>query len=122
MINFGIMVRFIYKQKLLLIGMVFMVILMAFQCQKYSHSPCINQKIVQFKTECCNSGANVREYWFQSQSVFVFNPGNCGGDLPSYVLNETCDTLGFLGGITGNQSINGISFGLAEEKGILWEN
>lgn len=122
MINFGSMVRFSYKPKLLAFGLMFLLFIMAFQCNKYSQSPCINQKITTFKTECCSSGANVREYWFQSQAVFVFNPGNCGGDLPSYVLTEQCDTLGFLGGIAGNQTINGSSFTLAEERGVLWNN
>lgn len=116
------MLRFLYNRKLIVLSLLSLMLIMGFQCTKYSYSSCINNKISKFKSECCSNGANVREYWFQSQSVFVFNPGNCGADLPSYVLSADCDTLGFLGGIIGNQMINGESFTLAEEKGLIWSN
>jgi hypothetical protein len=96
--------------------------LMAFQCNKYSQSACLNSKILDFKMEACSSGAGVKEYFFQNQSVFCFDPGLCGGDLATYVLTANCDTLGFLGGIAGNTSINGESFANAEFRGIVWRN
>jgi hypothetical protein len=97
-------------------------LLMAFQCNKHTHSTCINSKIDLFKNEACSSGASVKEYLFQNQSVFCFDPGLCGGDLATYVLTANCDTLGFLGGIAGNTSINGESFANAEFRGIVWRN
>ncbi len=96
--------------------------LMAFQCNKYSHSACLNSKISDFKKEACSTGASVKEYLFQNQSVFCFDPGVCGGDLASCVLSENCDTLGFLGGIAGNTTINGEPFSNAEFRGTVWSN
>lgn len=95
---------------------------MAFQCDKYTHSACLNSKISDFKKDACSTGASVKEFVFQNQSVFCFDPGVCGGDLATYVLTESCDTLGFLGGIAGNTVINGEPFSIAEFRGMVWSN
>ena len=97
-------------------------LLMAFQCNKYTHSACINSKVTQFKSQACPTGASVKEYLFQNQTVYSFDPGICGGDLATYILSEDCDTLGFLGGITGNTTINGVPFSNAEFLGTVWSN
>jgi len=105
-----------------LIVLFYWVILVAFQCNKYIHSQCINSKIASFQSKCCNEGASVKSYLFQNAEVFCFDPGICGGDLATYVLNNQCDTLGFLGGIMGNSTINGEPFSNAVYQSELWSN
>ncbi|MFM7724893.1 MAG: DUF6970 domain-containing protein [Bacteroidota bacterium] len=97
-------------------------LLMVFQCNKYTHSACINSKVTQFKSQACSTGARVKEYSFQNQIVYSFDPGLCGGDLATYILSEDCDTLGFLGGFTGNTNINGVPFSIAVFRGTVWNN
>ena len=58
----------------------------------------------------CETGASVKQYLFQGEDVFVFDPGNCGADMAAAVLNDKCETIGDLGGIMGNLVINGERF------------
>ena len=67
-------------------------------------------------------GASVKEYKFQGGNVYVFEHGMCGADQTSAVLNEDCKTLGYLGGITGNTTINQGNFNSATFTKIIWEN
>jgi len=122
MINFGSMLRIQYKPLAMRLFFALSLILMAFQCNKHTASQCINSKISAFQNECCNQGASVEEYSFQQEQVFVFNMGTCGADLPAYVLTDNCDTLGFLGGIAGNMTINGENFSNASLVGTVWSN
>jgi hypothetical protein len=91
-------------------------------CKKQSEDPaCIVNKVDEFKfTISCNVGGNVKEYEFQSKPVFVFDPGTCGADMTSEVLDENCNSLGFLGGIAGNTKINGEDFNNAKLKRTVW--
>ena len=60
---------------------------------------------------------------FQNKLVYVFNPGYCGADLTTEVIDENCAAVGFLGGITGNDSINGVNFYFdAMLEGLVWAN
>jgi hypothetical protein len=122
MINFGSMLRIQYKPLGIQLFFVISLILMAFQCNKHTGYQCINSKINAFQNECCDQGASVEEYTFQQEQVFVFNMGTCGADLPAYVLTSNCDTLGFLGGIAGNTTINGENFSNASLVGTVWSN
>ncbi len=115
------MLRIQYKPLGIQLFFVISLILMAFQCNKHTNSQCINSKISAFKSECCDH-ASVEEYTFQQEQVFVFNMGTCGADLPAYVLTSNCDTLGFLGGIAGNTTINGEDFSNASLVGTVWSN
>jgi hypothetical protein len=54
--------------------------------------------------------------------VYVFDFGPCGADMALPVLNNNCDTLGFLGGISGNTMINNQEFSTAEYVGLVWGN
>ena len=83
---------------------------------------CITGKINDFHDDACSVGANVKKYIFQNASVFVFDPGMCGADMTSAVLDANCNALGHLGGITGNTSINGEDFGNAELQETIWTN
>lgn len=81
---------------------------------------CVEQKIVEFNAECCENGANVKEYIFQDQMVYVFDLGNCGADMTSEVISEDCDHLGFLGGFSGNLMINGENFNTSTYVRTVW--
>ena len=91
-------------------------------CKKESENPaCIDTKVEEFKfIISCSVGSNVKEYEFQSKRVFVFDPGTCGADMTSEVLDENCNSLGFLGGIAGNTKINGEDFKNAKLKRTIW--
>jgi hypothetical protein len=99
-------------------------LLLAFQCGKGDDlvASCIHDKIATFSTEACPSGATVKSYIFQSNTVYVFDFGPCGADMALPVLNNNCDTLGFLGGISGNTMINNQEFSTAEYVGLVWSN
>lgn len=81
---------------------------------------CVTGKINAFKDEACEKGANVKKYTFQEKTVYVFDPGTCGADMTSEVIDSECNNLGYLGGITGNTTINGESFENAEFVETTW--
>ena len=84
---------------------------------------CIKHSIRGFRsTTACDEGANVKEYLFQNQLVYVFDPGTCGADMTSEVMDEGCETLGYLGGIAGNTIIKGDSFSGADYQRTIWKN
>jgi hypothetical protein len=104
--------------------LIFSLIVLSFcsACKKEGKTPlCIENKMEEFKFSIsCNVGGHIKEYEFQSKRVFVFNPGNCGADMTSEVLDENCNVLGYLGGIAGNNKINGEDFNNAKLKQTLW--
>lgn len=86
---------------------------------------CIMNKIGLFgqSSEICPGSATVKQYTFQNQNVYVFDQGTCGADFAQAVLNENCDTLGYLGGIAGNVQINGQNFhDNATYVSTVWNN
>ena len=83
---------------------------------------CIKNLIKDFdKKQTCEKGVNVKKYTFQGITVYVFDPGTCGADMTSEVISSECNSLGFLGGITGNTDINGESFSNAILESTIWE-
>lgn len=83
---------------------------------------CIENLINDFdKEQTCESGVNVKKYTFQGKIVYVFNPGTCGADMTSEVIDFDCKSLGFLGGISGNTEINGEDFSNATFESTTWE-
>lgn len=82
---------------------------------------CITHKVQDFKTSCCDEGATMKEYSFQGKNVYVFDPGHCGADMGSIVSDEDCNTIGMLGGIAGNVTINGEDFSNANFQKTIWE-
>lgn len=87
-------------------------------------SACIRNKIQRFSnSDVCDGSATVKQYTFQNQNVYVFDQGTCGADFAQPILNENCDTLGFLGGISGNGMINGQNFYTdATYISTIWSN
>lgn len=105
-----------------------MLLFVLFACKKNNLEKvpeCIQNKINAFEKNesTCTDGASVDEYKFQEKSVYVFDPGLCGDDMASDVYDSNCGNLGFLGGLIGNDTINGESF---SEQAIyietVWKN
>ncbi|HPH82259.1 MAG TPA: hypothetical protein PL185_06780 [Flavobacteriales bacterium] len=71
---------------------------------------CLNDQITEFIKGACPYGNYVDKYKFQNEIVYVLTPGSCGADMQTLVINEECQQLGTLGGITGNTQINGVDF------------
>lgn len=92
-------------------------------CNKAENTPhCVQDKISTFNENAmCENGARVDEYMFQRQIVYVFRNGNCGADMTSEVIDDHCITLGYLGGMDGNTSINGEEFSKAKLRKTIWE-
>ncbi len=82
---------------------------------------CVDQKIVAFDNQkMCPDTGDVKEYLFQGKQIYVFNPGDCGADMTSEVIDSQCNTLGFLGSITGNTKINNEDFSNAVYVRTIW--
>lgn len=101
------------------------ILLLSFSCNKEDIADgtpiCIENSIIEFKSNCCEEGANVKEYSFQGEAVYVFDPGTCGADMTSEVKDAECVTLGYLGGISGNSTINGEDFSSAIFVKTTWK-
>ena len=83
-------------------------------------APCVEQKIAGFGAQACENGANVKEYIFHEKTVYVFDPGTCGADMTSEVIDKGCTTIGYLGGFTGNTQIEGENFDKASYVRTVW--
>lgn len=110
-----------------MIGFSFILIIFLFSACKKSEEnkitqSCLTGQIVEFEKNACESGASVDEFYFQEDTVYVLNPGLCEADMASAVLSSGCETLGFLGGITGNTEINGEDFNNALYIRTIWNN
>src|SRR6478735_3990164 len=105
--------------------MLFISCMMVIGCNKQKvarNTPrCIKKEIESFAKTECNDGVKVDEYMFQTKYVYLFDPGNCGADMSSQVLDSDCRTLGQLGGITGNTKINGEEFSNAKFIRNIWK-
>jgi hypothetical protein len=108
------------KIYLLFVALVFI----GMSCEKDDISDCLQQKIDEFANGdyACETGASVKQYVFQNETVYVFDPGLCGADFFSEVIDENCNTLGQLGGIEGNTEINGGNFSEATYIKTIWDN
>ena len=84
-------------------------------------SACLKSKINAFSKTDCDKHPNVKEYTFQGKQVFVFDPGKCGADMTSEVMDKECKNLGYLGGFAGNVKINGEDFSNAVFVKTIWE-
>lgn len=82
---------------------------------------CVQNKIEEFAKTSCTDGVQVDKYKFQGKEVYVFEPGNCGADMTSEVIDSDCKTLGYLGGFAGNTKINGEEFSNATFIKTVWK-
>lgn len=83
---------------------------------------CVEEAIKMFSNAACSEGAHVKEYTFQDETVFVFSQGSCVADGRQEVIDEECNSLGFLGGVAGNYTINGEDFSNATYIRTVWDN
>lgn len=83
--------------------------------------PCIKSKIRSFEKEASCSDAQVDEYEFQSETVYVFSPGSCGADMAAAVLDSKCNSKGQLGGFVGNTKVDGQEFSSAKFIKTIWK-
>jgi hypothetical protein len=82
---------------------------------------CIWNKITAFDSSFECAEAKVDKYTFQGETVYVFDPGVCSqADMASEVLNQDCESIGYLGGLIGNQIINGENFSSAHFEETIW--
>ena len=95
-----------------------------FRCEKIDKDAphCIEDKIRNFaKSNSCET-ASVGQWTFQGGNVYVFSEGSCGADGGAAVYNESCEQIGYLGGIAGNMTINNVRFyEVAVFNKIIWE-
>ena len=104
--------------------LILVVLIFTFNSCKSNEEPktCIDQVIQEFKREAiCDSGSKVKQYIFQDETVYVLKEGFCGADFQDEVLDKDCNTIGYLGGISGNFEINGENFNTAQFVTTLWE-
>lgn len=84
--------------------------------------PCVFDLINNFHNEVnCFLGVNVKKYFYQNQIVYVFDPGSCGACESMEVIDSNCNNLGYLGGITGGNLINGGDFSTATYVSLVWQ-
>jgi hypothetical protein len=83
---------------------------------------CLEESISVFQAYACDTGAAVKEYKFQGKTVYALEPGNCGADMQTEVIDSVCTSLGALGGLTGNTKINGKEFSTAIYIRTVWHN
>jgi len=81
---------------------------------------CVKTKIKEFNKSSTCDNAKVEEYTFQENTVFTFDPGNCGADMATEVISSDCNSIGFLGGIAGNTKINDVEFSNAIFIKTIW--
>ena len=109
------------------VGLVMITVVIIFSgCNKENEAAvptCIQDQLKIFEsTQACPEGATLERFKFQNKRVYVFHPGYCGADLTADVLDESCNQLGFLGGIMGNTIINNEDFISAVSEGVVWSN
>ena len=84
---------------------------------------CLESRIETFNQSSHCDDSSVQEFMFQGKKVYVFDPGTCGNDMQSAVYDANCNSLGALGGIAGETSINGVDFpSNSEYIRTVWEN
>lgn len=85
---------------------------------------CVQDRLATFElNEACGDGASVRRYTFLGNDVYAYNPGSCGADMTTPILDADCNSLGYLGGITGNDTISGVPFSSnAILVSTIWQN
>ena len=108
------------------LGILVVMLVVLISCNKEEENAiptCVQDELLSFEENiACSTGASLKEYTFQSKTVYVFDPGLCGADLTSEVITDECITLGYLGGIIGNTDINGEDFANAVFQRNVWVN
>jgi hypothetical protein len=108
-------------KKILIVCLLFL----TFTCNKENVSADVpkpvEKEINKFSENSACDDAHVDEYSFQDKTVYVFDEGTCGADMMSSVMDSDGKTIGSLGGITGNTTVNGEQFDSAIFKRTVWK-
>jgi hypothetical protein len=111
-------------KKAIFLAIMYTLLISGCERNNYDAPGCIEDKIREFsKSTICDTGASVAVYKFKARNVYVFSDGSCGADMGASVYSQDCNSLGFLGGISGNTLIQGVKF-YDEAKFVkrLWQN
>jgi hypothetical protein len=65
-------------------------------------------EVLKKNNDCKTS--KIDEYLFKGQTVYLFDPGLCGADMFSPILDKNGKTICNLGGIIGNTKCDGVEF------------
>lgn len=104
--------------------LVFFAFLSVMACNQHNDiDECIENRIANFGSEVCESGATVNQYIFQGETTYAIHFGSCIADYHDLILDEACDTLGLIGGFGGNPEINGVDYyDNATLEATIWQN
>ncbi|MGB0883453.1 MAG: DUF6970 domain-containing protein [Flavobacteriales bacterium] len=85
---------------------------------------CIDEEVDYFAQYiACYDFARVDKYWYQGEYVYVFFPGDCDEGEISEIKNQNCYSVGYLGGISNNEQVNGQNFyNHAHFEATIWDN
>ncbi len=94
-------------------------------CQKFElfkgAPDCLVVHLEYYDEIICEEGAFIKRYSFQNKPTYLVYNG-CGADYEE-VLDSNCNSLGSLGGIAGNNDINGEKYyGNAIFECLIWES
>jgi len=82
---------------------------------------CLAERIHVFDSTYNCAQSKVDQYIFQQNTVYVFDAGVCEwADMSSEVVDQDCNTIGYLGGFVGNGTINGEDFSNATYIKTVW--
>ncbi|MBK7637654.1 MAG: hypothetical protein IPJ13_27730 [Saprospiraceae bacterium] len=105
---------------------IFTALLFTLSCSKSesenSIPDCLDKKISTFKDNLICDRAQVKQYLFQSKTVFVFDNQQCCCDHFSEVMDANCKLMGNLGGIASLTKINGDDFSKATFVNVVWKS
>ena len=89
-------------------------------CTKAELPQCLEELLTLIDLTCADS--KIDAYKFQGKTVYVldFQPSTCFFDGQSEVVDEDCNSLGFLGGLIGNTTINDEEFSEAKFLDQVW--
>lgn len=98
-------------------------VLVLASCSNEFDSDCQEAQADVFKTNMLDcSGASIIKYEFEGRDVYAFTDGQCLSDGGVSIIDESCTTICFLGGIAGFTECDGIDFyAEAEQKEVIWE-
>ncbi|MDC0304173.1 hypothetical protein OAL15_04085 [Flavobacteriales bacterium] len=99
------------------------VFLMAASCNQSKSNQCIHNRITNFGTEICASGATAKRYTVQGNTTYAIHPGNYLADGADEILNAHFEVVGIVGGIAGITDVNGENYyDNARLEETLWQN
>ncbi len=108
-------------KKLVILFLILVSIISACNKRNNDTPKCVKNKINDFDKSSTCGDAKVKEYVFQGNPVYAFEPGTCGADMTTEVISSNCNSLGHLGGISGNTKINGEEFSTARYIKTTWK-